>query len=320
MFFYQVPNYYLPTILLQPCMIGLLNRFRNHCANNVLCFFISKHGFFPPMSWRNIFAMHVNSTELMNVELNLLRDAPVVTSCSGGFPHTRRHNFHSAWPGSQALPPASSPWWVITIIPFTTPCTPILHYKLWGRETGPLQMYRYLHVAYKVLQQGKGAPEVIRTNVWSNLIGSEVKECLSFPRTITEFMAGQKKIVKGKHVHEKQRDGKVTPRAKDGVNNCTQTDSDLCLVFPAPSQVLTSASFSLNNPRGLSHGLGNYISSFLSFLHVSSPSLSRLLTHGYWSGEYRRNTSHGLDQPCWTVTGFIPGLYTLGNEVLIPLS
>lgn len=51
-------------------------------------------------------------------------------------------------------------------------------------------------------------------------------------------MAEQKKIVKeGKEVHEKQRDGKVTPRAKDGAKNCTQTDNDLCLFFPAPSQL-----------------------------------------------------------------------------------
>lgn len=124
MFFHQVQNYYLPTILLQQCMVGLLNRFSNHCANNVLCFFISKHGFFSPHLLKNIFAMHVNSTELMNAELNLLMDAPVVTSASchpAGFPHTRRHIFHSAWPGPQALPPASSPCWVITTIPFAPP-------------------------------------------------------------------------------------------------------------------------------------------------------------------------------------------------------
>lgn len=72
---------------------------------------------------------------------------------------------------------------------------------------------------------------------------------------------------------------------------------------------------------GSKHDAGNYVSSsLLSFLHVSSPSLSTLLIHGYWSGDYRRNTSHRLDQPCWTVTGFILGLYTWGNEVLIPLS
>lgn len=152
-------NYYLPTILLQQCMVGLLNRFSNHCANNVLCFFISKHGFFSPHLLKNIFAMHVNSTELMNAELNLLMDAPVVTSASchpAWFPHTRRHIFHSAWPGPQALPPAISPCWVIITIPFAPPFYTI---NCEGRETRPLPMYRYLHVAQEVLQQGKGVSE-----------------------------------------------------------------------------------------------------------------------------------------------------------------
>lgn len=133
--------------------------------------------------------MHVNSTELMNAELNLLMDTPVVTSASchpAGFPHTRRHIFHSAWPGPQALPPASSPCWVITTIPFAPPFYTI------NCEAGKQDLNQCIGI-YMLLKKCYNRAKEYQnwwTEAWSNLRGSEVKEYVSLLPQNNQYIFG----------------------------------------------------------------------------------------------------------------------------------
>lgn len=177
----------------------------------------------------------------MNAGLNLLRDIPVVIStshCPGVFPRTKQHTFLSAWPGSQALPPATHTMMDENHHPLCI--WQRLCYKLWNREIGPLQMCRYLHIAQEVLPQGKGTPEAMGRDPSSPEGLRSLKIYVFIPATIIELIAGQERALKDdKCTHKERRDGNGIPRAKDGANNCTQRDNDLWLfLFPASSLFL----------------------------------------------------------------------------------
>ena len=184
---------------------------------------VSMDFFFSPTPWRNIFASHINGAELLNGGLNLLRDTPVVIStshCPGGFPCTKQHTIRSAWPGSQALPPATHTILFPSGKEYDINCemekTDL--YNVWvftccSRSAATGQRSTRSNGQRPKLTWGAQKPE----NIY-----------VSFPRTSTKFSAGQQRVMKeGKLMHTERRDGNAIPRAKDGANNCIQRDNDL---------------------------------------------------------------------------------------------
>lgn len=138
MFFHQVQSYYFPAIIIQQYKIGL-SIDSEILVPTLFCTSISVSTDFLPTYWRNIFALPANSTELVNVGLNLLRDIPVVISmphCPGGLPHTKQLMSCSVCLGEWSpLPPVHT----VMIDNHHLLCTwQRACYKLQNTELGPL--------------------------------------------------------------------------------------------------------------------------------------------------------------------------------------
>lgn len=124
-----------------------------------------------------------------------------------------------------------TPWWVITTIPFASGKEYAINCET---EIGPLQTQAFTHCSGSATTgqrstRGKGQrPEL----TWGAQKPRNI--CISFPRTIIKFSAGQKRVVKeGKWMHKKRRDGNAIPRAKDSANNCTHTQWSVAIPLPA---------------------------------------------------------------------------------------
>lgn len=179
-------------------MIGLPIDSEIIVPTTVLYFFISKHGFFFPHLLREHICLackqcwtckcRIKVTEgytCGNLDLALPRRAP----------RTKQHTFHSAWPGSQALPPATHTMTGDNHHPFCI--WQRVHYKPWKREIGPLQMYRYLHGAQEVLPQGKGAPEGMdRGPSWPEGLRSQRTYTSPFPEQSLNVVLGRRGLWK----------------------------------------------------------------------------------------------------------------------------